>query len=138
MKKEDLIRLLSNSDETDNEQLLKALISQISGERGERQIIDADKHINHLKSLVETYTQTENFKVGDIVQWKSGLKNKKRPQYDEPCIVIEVLTDPIFDKEAPIASPYYNEKLDLKLGILDADGDFLTFHYDKNRFEIKK
>ena len=117
--------------------MLESLISRIGSERGERQILDIEKNITSLKALVKKYKEVANFKVGDVVQWKQGLKNKKRPQYNEPCIVIEVLIDPIYDKEAPIASPYYNEKLDLKPGILNNDGDFLTFHYDKNRFEVK-
>ena len=138
MKKEDLIRLLSNSDESDNEQLLKALISRIGSEREGRQIVDMEKHIANLKTYVEKYNEAVTFKAGNIVQWKEGLKNKRLPQYDEPCVVIEVLNEPIFDKEAPLASPYYGEKLDLKLGLLGDNGEFFTFHYDKNRFTLKE
>ena len=138
MKKEDIIRLLSSSEEPDNEQIIKALLSRIGSERGERQIVDIEKHISNLKTYVEKYNEAVTFKVGDIVQWKEGLKNIRLPQYDEPCVVIEVLKEPIFDKEAPLASPYYGEKLDLKLGLLGDNGEFFTFHYDKNRFTQKK
>ena len=130
--------MLSNSDESDNEQLLKALISRIGSEREGRQIVDMEKHIANLKTYVEKYNEVVTFKAGNIVQWKEGLKNKRLPQYDEPCVVIEVLNEPIFDKEAPLASPYYGEKLDLKLGLLGDNGEFFTFHYDKNRFTLKE
>ncbi len=138
MKKEDIVQLLSSSEEPDNEQLIRALISRISSERTERKIVDIEKHISDLLKSVEEYNELIDFKAGDIVQWKDRLKNKRRPQYDEPCVVIEVLSDPIYDKEAPIASPYYGEKLEIKLGLLDEDGEFLTFHYDKNRFRHRR
>jgi len=138
MNKEQLVKLLSSSDETDNEQILRAIISQITSDSGNKQIIDVEKHISILKSSVEKYNQKNSFKIGDIVQWKEGLKNKKRPQFGEPCIVIEVLDKAISDIQAPIASPYFAEKLDIKLGLLGDNEEFFTFHYDQNRFELRK
>jgi len=138
MNKEQLVKLLSSSDETDNEQILRAIISQITSDSGNKQIIDVEKHISILKSSVEKYNQKNSFKIGDIVQWKEGLKNKKRPQFGEPCIVIEVLNKAISDIQAPIASPYFAEKLDIKLGLLGDNEEFFTFHYDQNRFELRK
>jgi len=138
MNKEQLVKLLSSSDETDNEQILRAIISQITSDSGNKQIIDVEKHISILKSSVEKYNQKNSFKIGDIVQWKEGLKNKKRPQFGEPCIVIEVLDKAISDIQAPIASPYFAEKLDIKLGLLGDNKEFFTFHYDQNRFELRK
>ena len=138
MNKDQLVKLLSSSDETDNEQIIRAIISQITNDKGSKQIIDIEKHISTLKSSVEKYNQKETFKIGDVVQWKEGLKNKKRPQYGEPCIVIEVLDKAISDNEAPIASPYFAEKLDIKLGLLGDNDEFFTFHYDRNRFELRK
>jgi len=138
MKKEELVKLLSGSDETDNEQILRAIISKITSDSGNKQIIDIEKHISTLKLSVEKYNENSSFKVGDVVQWKEGLKNKKRPQYGEPCIVIEVLDSAITDNEAPIASPYFAEKLDIKLGLIGDNEEFFTFHYDRNRFELRK
>jgi Uma2 family endonuclease len=138
MNKEQLVKLLSSSDETDNEQILRAIISQITSDSGNKQIIDVEKHISILKSSVKKYNQKNSFKIGDIVQWKDGLKNKKRPQFGEPCIVIEVLDKAISDIQAPIASPYFAEKLDIKLGLLGDNEEFFTFHYDQNRFELRK
>lgn len=137
MNKEQILKLLSNSDESDNEQILKAMISQIASDSGNKQIIDIEKHISLLKASIEKYNEKTTFNIGDIVQWKKGLKNKKRPQYGEPCIVVEILDNPITDKDAPIASPYYSEKLDIKLGLLGDKEEFFTFHYDKNRFELR-
>lgn len=140
MDKEQLIRLLSSldDDDTDNGQVLRGIISQISRDLRNKQIIDIEKYISNLKDLVANYNLQQPFSVGDIVQWKEGLKNKIRPQYGEPCIVIEILNTPIFDNDAPIASPYFSERLDIKLGILGENAEFFTFHYDKNRFELRK
>lgn len=139
MNNEQLIKLLSASDEqSDNEQILRAIIARIANDSSNKQIIDIEKHISILKDSVRKYNQETIFKIGDIVQWKEGLKNKKRPQYGEPCIVVEILDNPISDNEAPIESPYYSEKLDIKLGLLADNGEFFTFHYDKNRFDTRK
>jgi Uma2 family endonuclease len=139
MNKEQLIKLLASSDEqSDNEQILRAIIAQVTNDSSNKQIIDVEKHISILKESVEKYNQDYNFNIGDILQWKDGLKNKKRPQYGEPCVVVEILDNPISDNEAPIASPYYLEKLDIKLGLLADNGEFFTFHYDKNRFTLRK
>lgn len=138
MNKEQIYKLLSGSEESsDNEQLLRAIIAQVANESNSKQIIDIEKHISILKDSVEKYNQVNTFKIGDIVVWKEGLKNKKRPQYDEPSIVIEILDMPITDNEAPIASPYYSEKLDIKLGLLGDNSEFFAFHYDKNRFTLR-
>lgn len=77
------------------------------------------------------------FRPGQIVQWKSGMKNKIMPKYGEPTIVLEVLNPPVLadDKELDGTS-LYREPLNLVLGIHDVDGDFLTFHYDGRRFEV--
>jgi len=77
------------------------------------------------------------FRPGQIVQWKSGMKNRLIPVYGEPAIVMEVLNPPIFDSSKELdGSNLYREPLSLVLGIQDADGDFLTFHYDARRFEV--
>jgi hypothetical protein len=32
-------------------------------------------------------------------------------------------------------SPFFQEPLDVVLGIIDRDGDFFCYHYDSRRFE---
>ena len=74
---------------------------------------------------------------GQIVRWKKGLKNRRFPRYDEPAVVVEILSKPVFDEEQKGAgSSYFQEPLELRLGILDPeDGDFVIFHFDRRRFE---
>jgi len=83
-----------------------------------------------LKSLLEINC----FQPGDIVQWKSGLKNKRLPEADQFAVVVEMLPVPVTDEDKSAAGSCFLEPLDMKLGIIDDDGDFLVFHYDSRRF----
>lgn len=87
-----------------------------------------------LKKLSESYFEQNNFAVGDIVCWKKGLKNKKLPAYGEPGIVMGVISPPIMASEPSEGSAYFREKLDIAIGVVDGDDDFVIFHFDSNRF----
>lgn len=95
----------------------------------------SEERATELKLRYESLRTPNEFKPGQIVKWKVNLKNRRRPQYGEPAIVVEVLQKPVFAEEAEAATPYFREPLDLILGILDTDNDFLCFHFDKRRFE---
>ncbi len=80
--------------------------------------------------------QEEEIAVGDLVTWKRGLKNKKYPQEGQDARVIELLAPPLVNDKEDSGSPYFGEKLDLVLAILDEDGELLLYHYDKRRFQV--
>lgn len=88
-----------------------------------------------LRDLFESLTSTASFTVGDLVTWKPLLKNRVRPAYGEPAIVIEFLDKPVRNSEANPSSTYFREPLDLVLGLLDDDGEILVYHFDSRRFE---
>jgi len=73
---------------------------------------------------------------GDIVMWKEGCANRKRPRSDEPAVVLEVLPSPLFGEEKSSGSPYFHEPLDIVLGMLDSDGDLTRYCFDKRRFRL--
>jgi len=52
--------------------------------------------IRNLKELHKKITDSQDFSIGDIVLWKRGLRNKKRPYQHEPAIVLDILDPPIF------------------------------------------
>lgn len=87
-----------------------------------------------LRERYERLMEECEFRPGQLVKWKEGLKNKKRPRYGEPAIVVEVLEEPVFDEKEGGGSPYFREPLDIVLGVI-LEGDFVLFHYDKRRFE---
>jgi len=94
-----------------------------------------------LNNLHKMITDSQGFKIGDIVQWKQSLRNKKRPYQHEPAIVVEILDPPIFDKTQDSGSPYFREPLDMIIGIADhSEKDdtisLLLFHVDKKRFQF--
>jgi len=66
------------------------------------------------------------------------LKNKIRPAYGEPCVILNILEKPVIDNEKEAGSPYFNEPLNLLLGMIDEDGDFVVFFYDQRRFQPYK
>jgi hypothetical protein len=83
----------------------------------------------------KTFKTEHEFQGGQLVKWKNGMRNRSAPQLNQPAIVIQVLAEPIYDNELQSGSTYFHEPLDLILGVVDKDGDFLIFHFDKRRFE---
>ena len=75
------------------------------------------------------------FLPGRLVKWKRGLKNKLRPEMDEPAVVLEVFDEVRYDDSQPIASPYHKEPLSVRLGVIDNDQDFISYLFDGRRFE---
>jgi hypothetical protein len=69
-----------------------------------------------------------------LIKWKAGLKNKKKPRYEEPGIVVAVLDKPIYGKTDESGSSYFQEPLDVLVGFIDDDTDFVVFHFDSRRF----
>ncbi len=100
-----------------------------------RKIENMPVHIAKLQAAREAFGRVYDFKPGDLVVWKKGLKNKARPALGEPAIVVQTLETPLRDQAKESGTPYFNEPLDLALGLLDEDEDFVIFHYDRRRFE---
>jgi hypothetical protein len=133
MNKLSKIRL--EGEEPDKKKLLlEALLEKLSSEDNTE--VNIEEYTEKLLNTTKRFqTEKHSFKEGDLVVWKQGLKHKQVPDYGVPAVVIKVLEEPILDNEAPLASPYYREELDILLGILDDDDDLLCFYYDSKRFE---
>ena len=95
----------------------------------------ADAHKRLLSELAHRLDHHSAFAKGQFVHWKPGLKNRKFPDYGEPCIVMAVLSAPIFDpSEDHASSCYFQEPLNLVIGLVRED-DLLEFRVDGRRFE---
>lgn len=104
-----------------------------------RKIENISAHIKQLCDAKDVFYKAYDFRVGDLVMWKDGLKNKVRPALNEPAIVMAVLEEPLKDQnKQDSGTSYFNEPLDLALGLIDDDGDFIIFYYDQRRFEPYK
>lgn len=88
-----------------------------------------------LVAMCNLFNEKHTFAVGDIVEWKPGMANKKA---EGPFVVVKVLQVPVTDAEASPGSPYFNEPLDIVLGHIDADGDFMLYYYDSRRLQPAK
>ncbi|WP_107859920.1 hypothetical protein [Neisseria cinerea] len=95
---------------------------------------DWGKQFDELDKLLALMNQKYDFTVGDKLKWKRGFKNRKLPDYDQPVIVLDKLDEPIIVDDVEKGSTYYNEKLTIKVGLIQ-NGEFLTFYFDGNRFE---
>lgn len=96
---------------------------------------DDDSAIQELKKSYEAYISNDSLSTGDIVSWKTGMRNRTLPNYKQPAIVIERLQYPIFDESQNAGSQYFHEPLDLRVGFLDDSNQFVTYFYDSRRFE---
>ncbi len=89
-----------------------------------------------IRGRYESMSKQHGFSEGMIVRWKKGLMNRKRPRDNEPAIVCKVLGAPIFDNADNTAStPYFQEPLDISIGLLGPDLEFFVFYVDSRRFE---
>ena len=83
--------------------------------------------------------ERHRFKEGELVTWKPGLKNRRWPRYGCPAVILEVLATPRFDDDRDAGSPYFQEPLDLVLGLFPEDGpargELFAWHYDSRRFQ---
>jgi len=97
-----------------------------------------DKSFKGLKKQLEVLLSEPErpFRPGDVVIWKEGCANRKRPKADEPGVILEVLPEPMYGKEKSSGSPYFHEPLDIVVGLLDSDGDLVRYCYDKRRFRL--
>lgn len=87
-----------------------------------------------LLAALERYNEHHDFSVGDLIQWKPSMQNRRLPSYGEAIVVLEILETPVETTQDP-ASPYFGEKLDLKCGALDSSEEFVTIFLPGSRFE---
>jgi hypothetical protein len=82
--------------------------------------------LNNLMNVKHT------FEPGQLVEWKPGLCNRRS---DGPFVVSEVLEEPISDVTLGPGSPYFGEPLDLVVGSIDCDGDYMLLHQNSRRLQ---
>lgn len=51
------------------------------------------KHLNTIKELYSRLCKINDFKKGQFVKWKPGLKNRVFPAYGEAAIITKVLEE---------------------------------------------
>jgi hypothetical protein len=86
------------------------------------------------RSMYERFMRRHEFRPGQLVRWKPELKNRTFPAYGECGVVVRVLPEPVTDGGNDSGTRYFREPLDIVLGFVDEDGDFITYYYDSRRF----
>lgn len=115
------------------ETLGKAIENIVEGHNDSNQQTKIDQPLELIK-LHGLLLQKHEFHIGDLVEWKPGLKNK-RADYKKPMIVTKIYEKPITELTDDTGSPYFNEQLDIVCGEIILDGNFLEFHFDSRRFQ---
>jgi len=87
-----------------------------------------------LKAVLSKMQEEHNFQLGDIVQWKPNAKNRLLPLYSQPVIIVDYVPDLVDPKELS-DSMHFRENIELCIGLLDADDNFICFWVDKDRME---
>lgn len=101
---------------------------------------DQSNFITTMEEIYQELLIPYEFKPGQLVGWKKGLKNRVKPSPQEPAMVISVLEEPIFDPERDSGTPYFREPLDMVVGVLqkekeEEDFTMWFFYVDKRRFQ---
>lgn len=136
--KKERYQMSGENRETDDIKMKDALrlLAQLKRREGAEKDY-GQSHVDQLLGSCNSFFETNKFKKGQLVKWKKGLKNKKLPYEKQPAVVLEVLQEPLYAERDP-GTPYFHEPLDIALGMIDEDNDFIIFYYDSRRFEIDK
>ncbi len=121
-------------------ELIKEKLAEIVGEQIKSdELFSDEKRVNAAKKIDTIYRiflECHEFKEGQFIEWKQGLKNRIRPYLREPAVVIKLLKSPEFDTEKDSGTPYFKEPLDMIIGVLEENQEnLLFFHVDKRRFK---
>ena len=101
---------------------------------GPRHAIAPEIMAQKLRDAYELMNQKHEFRPGDLVTWKSGLKNGRYPESGQPAIVTRVYRDPILRRDMDSGSNHFNEPLDMVV-MVDTGDELSEFHVDSRRFQ---
>ena len=130
---EELIRELGRRSTAELQRIVTELQAR---EAAVTQRLASPENVQLLRDRAQSLCESESFEVGDVVYWKPGMKNRTRPAYGMPAVVLQILDTPVIDAEKNSASQYFREPLDIQLGILedDADHELIFYFFDRRRF----
>lgn len=87
-----------------------------------------------LKAKLASLNVKHDFKVGDLVQYKSGLDNKKIPK-GNVAIISKILPTPIIGDKGDSGSAYFKEALDVVVLEISSNNTATEYHLDSRRIE---
>lgn len=96
--------------------------------------MDPEAYKAKLRELGGEYLKKQDPKVGQHVKWKKGLRNRSLPDYEQLMIVIEAI--PGRRCLGMPGTAYEDNPANIRAGLIDEFGDFVSLWYDPNRLEI--
>jgi hypothetical protein len=88
-----------------------------------------------LQELARSFGQPSRLGVGDLVEWRPGLKNRTFPLAGVVGIVVEVRDEPLWDVDDS-STRFFHEPLDVAIAsLIGPDQEFAIYWYDSRRFE---
>lgn len=109
-----------------------------AGERSEemKQTLSPEMTARRLLDHYDQLATTHEFKVGQLVQLKSGFGTAyKYPGKGYPAVVTELLDPPFVDPSQNHCRPECQMKHDLRIGIIAGDGGFAEFVFPSRFLE---
>lgn len=125
-----------------NKNWLVSLGRVMSGQR--KQSVDADQvdpsdpaitkmTISLALDLLNEEQSHERFKHKDRVSWKWGMKNKSVPLARQTAVVLQICQEPFNDSTLAPSSTYYEEPLDVLVGVYTHECIFRELWVDGRR-----
>lgn len=112
------------------EAMLIQAVSQDS-KKEKREPVTAESLVN----AAALYAEKHTFKVGDIIQWKNGMKNVSYPKTDDPAIVLDVFDAPLDQPQVNSDNAHFLEKPDIAIGTFNDNGIFSVWTAFSGRFQ---
>lgn len=125
-----------------NENWLISLGRVMAGQRkqtvGAGQVDPSDPAITKVTitlalDLLNEEKSHERFNPKDRVSWKWGMKNKSVPLARQTAVVLQVRREPFNDSTLAPSSMYYEEPLDVLIGVYTHEGIFRELWADGRR-----
>ena len=129
-------QILSDPDlSTNKADVVKALRLYIEDRLPSPEAPDLGLVKTKLRELQQKLAQEPDqpFQAGDLVTWKEGLKNRRRPKEGDPAVVVETLSEPIMNPANDAGVSVFREPLDIAIAFIDEDGDFPVYYVDSRR-----
>lgn len=111
---------------TDNPQEAEAIASRMK-----------KAFLGGLASRVRRLLTKNEFKPGQVVQWKAGMAVSTMPALNQPAVVIEILDTPVTDPNGHLLDPMRTLRCDMVIAFDSSTDDILiTTLADSRRFEL--
>jgi hypothetical protein len=88
---------------------------------------------NRLLKAFITYRDQAGFEPGDLVTWKPGFRNRRVPDYGQPCVVFQKFKK--YKKSILTVNKIQaiEDRVDMECAAFDDDGDLYIFLCDSQR-----